>query len=148
MEWCSARRGRSFVLRLHHGEVLHWQIEEFCREQGIRGATVSVVGGVDAGSRLIVGPEDGRAEQIRPVELTLQAVHEAHGTGTIFPDEAGEPILHLHLSCGREGKTITGCARRGVRVWLVMEAVIDELLDHTALRRTDPATGFKLLALD
>ncbi len=146
MEWCGAKRGRCFVLRLETGEVIHEAIEEFCRREGIGAATVSVVGGVDAGSRLIVGPEDGGAERIVPLELTLQAVHEAHGNGTIFPDQEGQPILHLHLSCGREGRTITGCARRGVRVWLVMEAVIDEIVAHSATRRMDPATGFKLLS--
>ncbi len=145
MKWCEAASGRSFVLRLEDGEVLHEAIEKFCSSMGIAAATVTVVGGVDAGSRLIVGPEDGRAEKVVPMVLTLDDVHEAHGTGTVFPDEEGRPLLHLHISCGRNGKSVTGCARAGVKVWLVMEVVINELDAPGARRLTDPATGFKLL---
>jgi predicted DNA-binding protein with PD1-like motif len=75
----------------------------------------------------------------------LYDAHEITGTGTIFPDDAGNPVLHLHMACGREENTVTGCIRNGVRVWHVMEVILIELLENTATRQPDPLTGFKLL---
>jgi predicted DNA-binding protein with PD1-like motif len=49
------------------------------------------------------------------------------------------------MSCGRKAETITGCIRRGVRVWHVMEIILFELLDTTGIRLMEPALGFKLL---
>ena len=61
MKAAQAGQGRIFVLRLEHGEVVHEAVEAFCRREGIRAAEVSVLGGVDDGSRLVVGPRDGQA---------------------------------------------------------------------------------------
>ncbi len=103
-----------------------------------------VVGGVDKGSKLVVGPRESRADLIEPVEVVLDDAHEVTGFGTIFPNEAETMISHIHISCGRGEKVITGCARRGVKVWLVLEVVINELLDTTAKRVRDH-NGFELL---
>ena len=75
----------------------------------------------------------------------LDDAHEITGTGTLFPDDKGNPILHMHIACGREENTITGCIRNGVKVWQVMEIILTELLENTATRQYDPNTGFKLL---
>jgi len=145
MKAAQAGQGRIFVLRLEHGEVVHEAVEAFCRREGIRAAEVSVLGGVDDGSRLVVGPRDGQARPIEPVLATLEGVHEATGTGTVFPDENGNPILHLHLACGRGTGTVTGCAREGVITWHVLEVILREIESATSRRRRDPETGFELL---
>ena len=145
MKFSEAKTGRVFVIRLEDGDILHEEIERFAVEKGIRAATLTAVGGVDAGSRLIVGPEEGRAEKIVPMEHVLDNVCEVTGTGTIFPDEDGKPILHMHLSCGRSDQTITGCVRRGVKVWHVLEILLTELAGTNAVRVYDSSTGFKLL---
>ncbi|MCA1809768.1 MAG: DNA-binding protein [Lentisphaerae bacterium] len=145
MKFSEARPGRIFVLRLEDGDVLHECVEQFALEQGVRAATLVAVGGADAGSRLVVGPADGRAAPIVPMEHLLDGVHEVAGVGTIFPDEQGRPTLHMHLAAGRQAQTVTGCVRRGVRVWHVLELVLQELVHTTALRRLDQATGFQLL---
>jgi predicted DNA-binding protein with PD1-like motif len=67
------------------------------------------------------------------------------GTGTIFPDEEGVPVLHLHLSCGRGDGVVTGCARAGVRVWHVVEVILTELVENSAIRAMEQI-GFKLLS--
>jgi len=145
MKYSEAQTGRVFVIRLEDGDVLHEKIECFAVEKGIRAASLIAVGGVDAGSRLIVGPEEGRAETIVPVEHILDNVCEATGSGTLFPNEEGNPILHMHLACGRGGKTVTGCVRSGVTIWHVLEVVLKELTDTSAVRRPDAVVGFKLL---
>jgi predicted DNA-binding protein with PD1-like motif len=145
MKVCEARQGRTFVIRLEDGEILHESIERFARENGVTAAALIVVGGADAGSRLVVGPEDGRASPVAPMEHALDGVHEITGSGTLFPDDTGTPVLHLHASCGRKSRAVTGCVRAGVQTWQVLEVVLFELLDCPAVRRPDPATGFKLL---
>ncbi len=145
MKYSSAKPGRVFVLRLEDGDVVHETIESFAREQGIMAASMIILGGADAGSTLVAGPKQGRAQPVVPKTQVLDNVHEVTGTGTLFPDESGMPVLHLHMACGRGGSTVTGCVRCGVRVWHVMEVVLHELLDSTGVRKKDLATGFDLL---
>ena len=145
MKFSQARQGRVFVLRLEDGDVVHEEIERFALRQSIRTATLIIVGGADAGSRLVVGPEDGRARPIRPMTHELAGVHEVAGTGTIFPDEQGRPLLHMHIVGGRGATAVAGCIREGVKVWQIMEVVLFELLDSTGVRAKDPETGFELL---
>jgi predicted DNA-binding protein with PD1-like motif len=145
MKFSEAKPGRIFVLRLEDGEILHEQIEAFARSQSIQSAALIVLGGADEGSRLVVGPEQGRGLPVIPMEIALDGVHEVMGTGTIFPDLAGNPVLHMHVSGGRKDRAKTGCVRRGVKVWHVMEAVLWEISESTAKRVMEPATGFELL---
>ncbi len=147
MKYTEAGPGRIFILRLEDGETVHEEIEKFSREHSIRAASVQIIGGADKDSRLITGPDRGRQTPIVPIEHILEEVHECAGVGTIFPDESGEPVLHLHMACGRESSTITGCTRSGVKVWHMMEVVIFELTDCTAVRAHDVETGFKLLKI-
>jgi predicted DNA-binding protein with PD1-like motif len=145
MKFSQARQGRIFVLRLEDVEIVHEVIERFATEQKITAATLLILGGADDGSRLVVGPEEDRGLPLNPIQRVLENAHEVAGTGTLFPDETGTPLLHMHMACGRKEETITGCIRAGVKVWHVMEAVIFELLDTTAKRLIEQPLGIKLL---
>ena len=145
MKYSEAKQGRVFVLRLEDGEIIHEVVEKFADDNHVNAASVIVLGGADRGSRLVVGPQDGRSDKIKAMGTVLGDVHEMTGTGTIFPDEHGTPRLHMHISTGRNEKSITGCVRNGVRVWLIAEVIIHELVDTTAKRKLDKATGFELL---
>ena len=145
MKYSQAKPGRIFVIRLEDGDIVHESIESLAREHNIKAATLIILGGADKGSRLVVGPEDGRSKTIVPMELMLENVHEVAGVGTLFPDDEGRPVLHMHMASGRNDDTVTGCIRPGVKVWQVMEAILFELTDSTGVRRPDAATGMKLL---
>ena len=145
MRYSTAQPGRVFVLRLEDGEIVHEVIERFALEQGIEAASLLIIGGADDGSRLVVGPAEDRGLPLSPMKLQLDHAHEVTGTGTLFRDDEGVPLLHMHMACGREGKTITGCIREGVRVWHVMEVVIHELVGSTARRRVEEPLRLKLL---
>ncbi len=167
MKYAEAQQGRTFVVRLEDGDILHESIEQLAKDKGIMAAAVIVLGGADTGSLLITGPRVGRPEKVKPGRMTgsaggelntnsnpiepmekiLEEVYEVTGTGTIFPDKEDNPVLHMHIACGRKQKTKTGCVRRGVKVWHVMEVVIIELVGTDARRLVDPATGFELLTL-
>jgi predicted DNA-binding protein with PD1-like motif len=145
MKYSEAKRGRTFVIRLEDGDVLHECIETFARDRGIRAAGLIALGGADDRSTLVVGPENGRSTPVVPMAHVLQDVHEVAGVGTLFPNEEGQPVLHMHLAAGRNDETITGCIRMGVRVWQVLEVILWELTDTTGRRVLDPITGFELL---
>jgi predicted DNA-binding protein with PD1-like motif len=145
VRYCEANQGRIFIIRLEDGEVLHEQVERFAADMHIQAASVICLGGADEKSRLITGPKAGRASQITPNEVILKGVYEVTGVGTVFPNKQGIPVLHMHLACGRRSETVTGCVRRGVKVWHVMEIILTELVNHQASRQLDPVTGFDLL---
>jgi len=145
MKWSTAGLGRVLVVRLEDGDVVHECIEEAARAEGIARAAVILVGGAAGGSRVVVGPEDGAARPVTPVERVLDDVHEMTGTGTIFPDEEDRPVLHLHAAFGRGDRVTAGCTRNGVGTWVVAEAVVIEITGSEATRRVDQVTGFSLL---
>lgn len=146
MKFSEARHGRVFVLRLEDGEVVHEVLEKFAADQNIEAASLVILGGADDGSTLVVGPEEPRAEQLKPMRETLRSAYEVAGAGTLFCDEEGKPILHMHIVCGRKDETVTGCIREGVKVWQVMEVVIHELADCGAKRLPEEPLGLKLLS--
>jgi len=146
MKYSEARHGRVFVIRLEDGDIVHVEIEQLAKEQSIQAASLIIIGGADRGSELIVGPEHGRTNPVKPMSIVLDNVHEIAGAGTIFPDEDGNPVLHMHMACGRKMSAVTGCIREGVKVWHVMDAVLFEITDTTGVRTLDPETGFSLLS--
>lgn len=145
MKYSEAKIGRIFILKLEDGEILHEIVENFALKKNFKCASVFIVGGAGDGSKIVVGPEDQYSYPINPVEYILDNAHEVAGVGTIFPDKNEKPVLHLHASFGRGKSSKTGCIRLGVKVWLVLEVVIIELLDCKAKRLLDYESGFELL---
>ncbi len=145
MKYSQARQGRVFILRLEDGEIVHQVIERFAADQGIKAAALIILGGADDGSRLVVGPQEDRGLPLNPMQHALENAHEVTGTGTIFPDAQGRPLLHMHMACGRKGTTVTGCIREGVKVWHIMEVILLELLDSTAKRVVEAPLELKFL---
>jgi predicted DNA-binding protein with PD1-like motif len=145
MRYSQARQGRIFILRLEDGEIVHEVIEQFALDHDIAAASLILVGGADDASRLVVGPREDRRLPVEAMKFQLKNVHEAAGVGTLFRDEEGVPLLHMHMACGRDGATVTGCVREGVTVWRVMEVIIHELLGTEAKRMVEEPLGLKLL---
>ena len=46
---------------------------------------------------------------------------------------------------GRKDSSITGCVRKGVKVWQIVEVVIFELLETEAIRKVEQQAGFVVL---
>lgn len=145
MKYSQARQGRVFVVRLEDGDVVHEQIEQLCAREKVQAGSIVIVGGANVGSRLVVGPKDPNAQPVEAMDHVLSEVHEIAGVGTIFPDESGKAVLHMHLAAGREANACAGCVRRGVKVWQLMEAVLTEVVDSSAVRVADKKMGFSLL---
>jgi len=123
MKYSSAQLGRILFFALENGEIVHEEIQRFAREQSIKAAALIIVGGADDKSTFVVGPAQGDARPGTSYDTHLEGVHEVAGIGTLFPDDQGNPSLHMHMACGRNGKAVTGCIRTGVKVWEVMEVI-------------------------
>jgi predicted DNA-binding protein with PD1-like motif len=145
MRYSEAKAGRVFVVRLEDGDIIHESLERFAKDNAVRRAKVIALGALDEGSRLVVGPKEGRSSPIEPMKLCLDQPREITGVGTIFPDERGKPILHMHIATGRGEGTVTGCVRAGVVVWNVVELIVTEILENGSIRMMDPKTGFEML---
>lgn len=144
MKASEAKFGRVFMIRLEDGDVVPECIERFAAERGVRVGVVVLIGGV-GGGQVVVGPRDSVARPPDPMLLPVDGAHEVAAVGLLAPGEDGKGVLHIHGALGRSGQTLTGCLRPGVRMWLVGEAVLYELLDCPARRRRDPDSGFALL---
>lgn len=145
MKYSVGNIGRVFVLKFEDGDRLPEQLESFAAEQGVTHGMCIMVGGIDSGGTIIVGPEDGNLRPPVPIPFELEGVHEAAGVGTLFPNSEGKPVLHMHAALGREGRTRTGCIRPGVGAWLVTEVILLEITGTGARRIKDPTAGFELL---
>lgn len=135
------------MICLENGDIVHQEIEQFARDQSIKAASLIIIGGADKDSKLIVGPKAQAETPVSPMTYVLENVHEIVGAGTLFPDQKGNPVLHLHMACGRKSSTKTGCIRNGVKVWHTMEVILFELLESRGRRIFDSETGFTLLDL-
>lgn len=144
MQYSEGSIGRVFTLRLEDGERVPDCIEQFAAEHDITTGLCTLLGGIDSGN-IVVGPKDGDAPIIDPILHGISGAHEVLGMGTLFPDEAGKPVLHMHAALGRDGKTRTGCIRPGLDVWLVGEVVIMEILNTDMLRKKEAKSGLALL---
>ena len=145
MKWSEGNIGRIFVVSLDDGDALPQAIEDFAATKGLSRAMCMLVGGIDDGGNIVVGPRDRVSMPPDPILYKLSGVHEVCAVGTIFPDDEGKPRLHMHAALGREGKTHTGCIRPGVEVWKLGEFVILEILNSSVRRKMDPSTGFHML---
>ena len=145
MKYSEGKLGRVFVIRLEDKDRLPQAIESFAEENKIQRGMCILVGGIQAGGKIVVGPEESTKTPIVPTIFTLSGVHEVLGVGAVFPDDNGKPRLHMHAALGREGKSRTGCIRPGIEVWKVGEVIFFEIKDNSARRKKDASTGFELL---
>jgi predicted DNA-binding protein with PD1-like motif len=144
MKASEGQLGRIFVLRLEDGDVIPACIENFAEENGVSVGQVIMVGGIGGGD-VVVGPRRTEEMPPEPMLIPLDGAHEVVGVGLIAPDAKGKPKLHVHASLGRSGKTTTGCLRPGVTTWIVVEAIILEILGTDAIRVPNAQTRFELL---
>jgi len=138
------KTGRVFVVRLEDGDIVPECLEKFAAEKGITCGHVILVGGI-GGGEVVAGPRKSDEMPPDPLFLPVDGAHEVAGVGIIAPDKDGRPVLHIHASLGRAGRTLTGCLRPGVSTWLVGEAIIYEITGVNARRLPDPTSGFDLM---
>ena len=144
MKASEGKIGRVFVIRLEDGDIVPDCLQNFAAEKSIKVGHVVLIGGI-GGGEVVAGPRKTDEMPPDPIYLPVDGAHEVVGAGIIAPDKDGRPVLHIHASLGRAGKTLTGCLRPGVSTWLVGEAIIYEITGTSARRLPDDKSGFDLL---
>ena len=144
MRYQVGRQGRIMVARFADGDDVLGGLAEICKKENVRAASFSLVGGMKRG-RYVVGPETEEMPPV-PVWRSLGESHEAVGFGTIFW-QGDQPKVHVHGAYGKHDSVKAGCLREGSEAFLVLEAVITEILDVEAVRELDPDSGMVLLKL-
>lgn len=144
MKASEGKIGRVFVVRLEDGDIVPDCLERFATEKSIKAGHVVLIGGIGEGE-VVAGPRKSDEMPPDPLHLPIDGAHEVVGLGIIATDKDGQPVLHIHASLGRAGKTLTGCLRPGVTTWLVGEAIIYEITGTTAQRLPDKESGFDLM---
>lgn len=143
MQYRQGQLGRVFLARVEHGENLLEEIRNLARAEHLDGAVIFMIGALKSAS-MVVGPRECTVPP-EPVWESFGDGREILGIGTLYPDEMGEPALHLHGVLGKGQVSLTGCLRANTEVYLIVEMVIMELSRLDALRRLDPETGLKML---
>jgi predicted DNA-binding protein with PD1-like motif len=144
MEYQVGRTGRVIVARFADGDDVLGGLADICRKENLRAASFNLVGGIKRG-RFVVGPETEEMPPI-PVWRNLEESHEAVGFGTIFW-QGDQPKVHFHGAYGKHDSVKAGCLREQSEAFLVLEAVITEILDIDAMRELDSESGMVLLKL-
>ncbi|MBP1928778.1 putative DNA-binding protein with PD1-like motif [Methanolinea mesophila] len=141
MRYAEGRPGRIFYLRIDHGEDLVAGLLSFVKAHNIRSAVIQLLGALLEGS-MVTGPE----HPVLPPDPhwdTFSGGWEILGIATVSWTGEG-PHLHLHSTVGRGTNVLTGCIRGKTEVYIVVEAVIQEIRGCTVERVFDQATGLDL----
>ena len=136
--------GRVVLVRFEDGDDILEGLARIAEKEEIRAAQIHLVGGMRRG-RFVVGPETEEMPPV-PVWRELDESHEIVGFGTLFWQE-DEPKIHFHGAYGKRDRVRAGCLRQGAETFLVLEAVLTEILGVDAVRELDPLSNMVLLKL-
>ncbi len=146
MHYAIGTAGRIVIARFAHEDDVLAGLTAIARQENIRAAVIHLVGGLCQG-RYVVGPQDDSAMPPQPQWRQLAESHECLAVGSIFWD-GDTPKVHLHAALGKGDATSVGCLRQDTATYLVLEAIILEIVGTNARRELDPTTGLSLLRVD
>ncbi|MCG7855261.1 MAG: DUF296 domain-containing protein [Methanoregulaceae archaeon] len=141
MRYTEGSVGRVFYVRVDHGEDLLETLQNFVAEKGIHSGIIQFLGAVAEG-RIVTGPR----QPVLPPEPSMESYNggwEVVGLATITPGP-DRPHIHYHASAGKGREALTGCLREKAVTYIIIEAVVMELLGTRIQRRFDPTTGLDL----
>lgn len=141
MQFAEGKQGRIFLMRIDNGEDLIETLRDFVTDHGIHCGYIRFIGALLSG-QLVTGPEN----PVLPPELHFESFSdgwEVVGMATITPGDDG-PHLHLHASIGKGDRVLTGCLKGKVTTYIIVEAVITEIIGTGMHMEMDPVTGLVL----
>lgn len=135
MQYSVGEIGRTIVAKVEHGDDLLASIKELADLEKIESAVFFMLGALKS-SKIVVGP---REVVIPPEGMPhfFSDGREILAIGTIFNNEQGVPLLHIHGAMGRQESVLVGCIRDLSEVYLVVEVIIMELKGVRAQRLYD-----------
>lgn len=142
MKYTQGSIGKVFVLKFENNDILLDELSAFIKKENIKSATVMFIGALRKG-QLVTGPKEPVIPP-EPNKVNFQDGWEVMGIGTVFTNPKG-PQIHIHASMGKKNKVLTGCIRAKSKIFLVIEAIVFELVGVKASKDIDPKTGLNLL---
>lgn len=144
MQYTEGKPGRVFIVRVDHDEDLIATLTKFLTDHKINNGYIRFIGALQSG-QIVTGPK----VLCLPPDPNFESFSggwEVLGMATITPDTNG-PHLHIHASVGKGERVLTGCLRGEIITYIVIEAVITELVGVDVQRESDPVTGLCLPVL-
>jgi uncharacterized protein len=144
MKYTKGRVGRVFVLKFEDDDVLLEELAVFAKKERLKAGTMVFIGSLKKGE-LVTGPKKPVIPP-EPNKVNFKDGWEVMGIGTLFTNKKG-PQIHIHGSMGKKQKVLTGCVRGRSKVFLVIEAIVFELIGMKATKSIDPVAGLNLLKI-
>ena len=144
MKYSQGSFGRVFLLKFEDQDDLLEELKKVVIKEKIKVGTVILLGGMRSAG-VVTGPREAVIPP-DPMWTNVNDGREILGIGTLFR-KGDEPVIHLHGALGREKETYTGCIRKDSSVYLVVEAVITEIVGIDARKALDEKTGLVMLEL-
>ncbi len=142
MQYQKGQTGRVFIVKFEDKENPLQEITELAKKENIRSAIFWLIGGLKGG-RFVVGPKTDELPP-EPIWREISDNNEILGIGTIFWHK-DEPKIHIHGVYTREDNVKMGCLREKAEVFLILEAVIMEIIDVNVTRELDERSKMVLL---
>jgi predicted DNA-binding protein with PD1-like motif len=143
MEYRAGTVNRVFSIRFDEGEDFLQGMTALIKKENIRNGWFHMIGGIRE-IDVVTGPR----EPVMPPEPIWQEMRDARetlGSGSVFRDENDDPKIHLHAALGHHGETVTGCLRKGSKVYLILEVILFEMTGFDASRPWYTQGGFNRL---
>lgn len=142
MHYKQGSYGRVFVLKFEDQDDLLEEIKTVAFQEKIKVGTIMLLGGIRSAG-VVSGPKEAVIPP-DPMWARFSDAREVVGIGTLFW-KGDEPVIHLHGAIGRGQETLIGCIRKDSSVYLVIEAVITEILGIDAHKTLNAKTGIAML---
>ncbi len=144
MKYSQGTFGRVFILKFEDRDDLLEEIKKLAVKEDIRTGAIMLLGGMRSAG-IVSGPKQPVVPP-EPMWVNFDDGREVLGIGTLFW-KGEEPVIHLHGAIGRGKETFVGCVRKDSSVFLVVEAVITEIIGVKAKKVLDDKTGLVMLEL-
>lgn len=145
MEYTQASLGRVFVARFEDGEDLLTELKELIKKENVKSGVIHLIGAL-ANAKAVLGPEE-KAYPPVPFFFEFNDAREVLGLG-IFAWEGEEPKIHLHSGIGHKSESKVGCIREKSEIYLVIEAVIQEIVSSNIVRKLDKRYNASLISFE
>jgi uncharacterized protein len=145
VEYSQGTVGRVFFIRFDNDDDVVEGLSLLAEKEKVSLASVNILGALRS-AELVCGPKTPELPPV-PNFVSFDDVREVLGFGTIT-SRNGKPRIHLHASFGKKDTSLTGCLRKGNRVFITIEAVVSEIKGVSLDRKVDEGSGIDLVVFD
>jgi predicted DNA-binding protein with PD1-like motif len=132
---------RTFVVVMAKGDEAFDQLGAFASENAITAAGLTAVG---AARDVALGYFDPEIDDYRTTTFSEQL--EVLSLVGDIASKDGKPVVHAHITLGRQDSSVIGGHLQRLTVWPTLEVVVTETPAHLA-KTIDPETGLALIDL-